>query len=180
MKVLIAYGTTEGQTGKIVEWIAERLRERGQDAEIFNTNSLHAELHLDAFDAVIIAASVHQERHQRSVSNFATAHRAQLDGKPTAFISVSLSVALNKDQTEAKKYVDYFIDKTGWQPGAVHLAAGAIRFSEYDYFKSQIVQFTVMKGGGPSATDKDHELTDWQAVGGFVDAFTEKAVSSCR
>ena len=94
MNVLIVYGTTEGQTRKIAEWIENHIRQCGHDAELRDSAAVASGLALERFDAFIVAASVHHEYHQESVRDFVMAHRQVLDAKPSAFISVSLSAVL--------------------------------------------------------------------------------------
>ena len=60
LNVLIVYGTTEGQTRKIAEWTAKRIRERGHQAKLLDSAALESDLDLDSYDAIMIAASVHQ------------------------------------------------------------------------------------------------------------------------
>lgn len=175
MNVLIVYGTTEGQTRKIAERTATHIRERGDQAKLLDSAALEFDLHLEAYDALIIAASVHQECHQESVTNFVIAHREMLDPKPSAFISVSLSAVLEGAEAEARKYADNFVSVTGWRPRMTLLLGGALRFSEYDYFQEQIVKFIVMGRSGAVNTGRDREFTDWQALAEFVDKFLEAA-----
>jgi len=122
-----------------------------------------------------IAASVHQEYHQETITNFVIAHLEVLDTRPSAFISVSLSAVLEGARTEAQKYVDSFVSVTGWRPRRTLLLGGALRFTEYDYFQEQIVKFIVMKRGHAPSTGRDREFTDWQALTDFVDGFLEAA-----
>lgn len=176
MNVLIVYGTTEGQTRKIAEWTATHVRKLGHEVELRDSASSASDSDLATFDAFIIAASVHQERHQDTIINFAIAHHQLLNAKPGAFISVSLSAVLEDGKKEAQKYVDRFVSVTGWQPRMSLLLGGALRFTKYDYFQEQIVKFIVMKRGGAERTGHDHEFTDWNALAGFVDGFLESAV----
>jgi menaquinone-dependent protoporphyrinogen oxidase len=175
MRVLIVYGTTEGQTRKIAWRIAARARELGHEAQLHDSADLASKLQISAFAATIIAASVHQQAHQETVTGFAIAHRDLLNAKVTAFVSVSLSTALASDHVEAQSYVDRFVAETGWRPTKVLLLAGALRYSGYDYFKQQIVKYIVMKGHGSEDTERDYEFTDWQELSKFVDSFLEMA-----
>ena len=175
MNVLIIYGTTEGQTRKIAEWTATHGRERGHQVELRDSAGLASGSDLAIFHAFIIAASVHQECHQDTITNFASAHHKLLNTKPSAFISVSLSAVLQDGSTEAQRYVDSFVSQTGWHPRMTLLLGGALRFTEYDYFQEQIVKFVVMKRGGAASTARDREFTDWNALAGFVDVFLETA-----
>lgn len=175
MNVLIVYGTTEGQTRKVATWTEARVRERGHQVKLLDSAALAPDLDLEAFQAFIVAASVHHEHHQNTVTNFAFAHRALLNAKPSALISVSLSAALEEELPEAQRYVDRFVSTTGWKPDATLLLAGALRLTEYDYFQEQVVKFIVMKRRGGTLDESDREFTDWGALGDFVDRFLEDA-----
>ena len=175
MNVLIVYGTTEGQTRKIAKWTATHGRERGHQVELRDSAGLASGPELGAFHAFVIAASVHQERHQDTITNFVFAHHELLNTKPSAFISVSLSAVLEDERTEAQKYVDRFVSVTGWHPRMTLLLGGALRFTEYDYFQEQFVKFVVMKRSGDPSPERDHEFTDWNALADFVDRFLETA-----
>lgn len=171
MNVLIVYGTTEGQTRKIAEWIESHVRQRGHKAELRDSASVDSGLGLERFDAFIVAASVHHEYHQESVRDFVMAHRQVLEAKPSAFISVSLSVVLEGAQPEAQKYVETFFSATGWRPAKTLLLGGALHYTNYDYFQEQIVRFIVMKDGAPARGREDREFTDWDELAGFIDGF---------
>lgn len=177
MRVLVVYGTTEGQTRKVAERIAERLHEHGPAAEVFDSTALPPDLQVDAYDAVIVAASVHQYRHQASVVHFVTANLAALSARPTAFISVSLAALAEDSRTEAQSYVDRFLEETGWQPTETLLVAGALLYTQYDFFKRMMMKFIVATHGGPTDSSEDYEFTDWDALSRFVDAFVEKISS---
>ena len=176
VNVLIVYGTTEGQTRKIAGWTATHIRDRGHQVELRDSAALAFDSDLGTFQAFIVAASVHQEHHQETVSDFVVAHHELLNARPSAFISVSLSAVLEEGKTEAQTDVDRFVSATGWQPRMTLLLGGALRFTEYDYFQEQIVKFIVMKRGGAASTERDREFTDWNALAVFVNGFLETAV----
>ena len=144
--------------------------------ELRDGSAFASDLDFGTFHAFIIAASVHQERHQETITNFAIAHHELLNAKPSAFISVSLSAALEETKIEAQKYADRFVSMTGWQPRMTLLLGGALRLSEYDYFQEQIVKFIVLKRGGAASTERDREFTDWGALASFVDEFLATVV----
>jgi len=175
MKLLIAFGSTEGQTQKIAEWIAARVRAAGNEAEVYHSKRRLRGLDVDTFDAIIVAGSVHQKHHQESIVGFALAHRAQLEAKPSAFLSVSLSAALKNGEQDCRDYVEDFVEKCGWRPSNVLMVAGAVRYSEYDFFMEQIIRHVVMQGREPTDLKEDYELTEWEALGKFIDGFMEKA-----
>jgi len=177
MKILVVYGTTEGHTRKISERIVKRIRGFGHDAELHDSTSLPADLDVGAYDAVIAAASVHQHRFQSSLVHFVKEHLEQLQVKPTAFLSVGLSTVLEHDQHAAQGYVDQFLAETGWHPTRTEFVAGALVYTQYDFFKRQMMKLIVWKGDGPTDVSQDYEFTDWDALSGFVDSFIETVTS---
>jgi menaquinone-dependent protoporphyrinogen oxidase len=126
-----------------------------------------------SWDKIIVAGSVHQQRHQESLEIFVVAKRAELQAKPTLFLSVSLSAAFVGGMNEAQSYADAFLRETGWQPTRCLLVAGALRYAEYDYFKEQVIEHIVLKGRTLPGPKGDHEFTDWMLLSRAVDAFLE-------
>ena len=176
--VLISFATTEGQTLKIAERISLQIRERGHEVNLYDTASMTDVPEVAAFDAMIVAASVHEEHHQDSAVNFAAAHLDQLICKPSAFVSVSLSAAMPNGQAEAQHYVDRFIAATGWSPAKALLLGGALRWSECDYFQRQVLKHILLKDDVNPGEDFNHEFTDWMALRSFVDDFLTNCVPS--
>jgi len=175
-RVLISFATTEGQTHKIAERISSQVRQGGYEVGIYDTASVAGVPDVDAFDATIVAASVHEQHHQDSAINFAMAHRDQLHRKPSAFISVSLSAAMPNGQAEAQHYVDRFMAAAGWSPMKVLLLGGALHWSECDYFQRQVLKHILLKGDVPLSEDANYEYTDWVVLQSFVDVFLARYV----
>ena len=94
MNVLIVYGTTEGQTRKIAEWTATRIRDSGHKVQLRDCAAVASDSDFETFQAFLVAASVHQRHHQETITDFVIAHRELLNVRPSAFISVSLSAVL--------------------------------------------------------------------------------------
>jgi menaquinone-dependent protoporphyrinogen oxidase len=172
MRVLVSYGTSEGQTKKIAEAVAARVQELGHDADLFDTASIPTDLHVDSYDKIIIAGSVHQQRHQESVEVFVTAKLAELRKRLTLFLSVSLSAAFSRGLPEAQSYLEAFLKSTGWNPTKSLLVAGALRYAEYDYFRQQIIEHIVLKDHHVDRCTGDYEFTDWpvlfKEIGSFI------------
>jgi len=124
MKVLIAYGSTEGQTRKIVKTIAKQIGNMGHEAQLYDTAGLLGELHPASYDRIILAGSVHAERHQETLELFAIAHLEELQTIPVIFLSVSLAAAFDNGLEEAQGYMDGFAKNTGWKAEHILLVAG--------------------------------------------------------
>lgn len=176
MNVLIAFGSTEGQTRKIAHHIEATLAAANHTVTLTDCSETSKTPSLSAFDAVIVAASVHNKRHQDSVNSFAFVERTHLEAMPSAFISVSLSIIAKDGEEEAQQYIDDFAVETGWTPKAIHLAAGAVRYLEYDFFKEFTVKQLVLDGEEiPDKAAGNPEYTDWNALDRFVKSFIDSA-----
>ena len=93
MRLLIVYGTTEGQTRKIVRFVAEHVEAAGHVATVMDATDAQGGLDLSGYDAAIVAASVHVGRYQTSVQHLVSANIEALSALPTLFLSVSLAAA---------------------------------------------------------------------------------------
>ena len=173
MNILIVYGTIEGQTRKIAAFVADRLHARDVEVALIDSTDVPEDLDADGFDAVVAAGSVHNGRHQASLFQFVRDHIEVLEVKPTAFISVSLSMASEdkEDVLDARECADRFLESAEWKPTVTHLVAGALRYTQYDFFKSWVLKMVAGAKGASTDTSKDHEFTDWKDLEAFVDAF---------
>jgi menaquinone-dependent protoporphyrinogen oxidase len=176
MNILICYATTEGQTRKIAQAVAETLIKAGKKTalcDLAESGSLDAR----RYDAAILAGSVHIGRYQASLVHSIANWLDTLKTIPTGFISVSLSAASDdpKDQADAKACADRLFDETGWTPDLVHHAAGAFRYTRYDFFKRWAMRFIAMQKGAPADTSEDVEYTDWDALERFAGEFVDHA-----
>src|SRR5262245_59888308 len=107
-RILVLYGTTEGHTAKVARFLADTLRADGVSADILDARP--ALPSPDTYDAVIVAASVHEGGYQRTVRRWVHDHAQALNDKPTAFVSVCLAVLQSepKVQRDLAAIVDRF------------------------------------------------------------------------
>ena len=164
MKLLIIYGTVEGQTRKICEVLRNEAKLSGHTVSMNDASGPN--LSPFGFDAVIIASSIHHEKYQTSVEHYVHEHAKILNNTIGAFISVSLTAA--NDVPEGWKELDIitkdFLSKTGWHPIFVEQVAGAIRYSKYNWFKKYILRNIAAKNDAQTNTSEDYEYTDWGQV----------------
>lgn len=172
-KILILYGTTEGQTAKIANHIAEGAKAKGHVVETRLGKNLPGQFSLEDFDAVIIGASVHYTRHQRYIRDLVKSNLEILQRKPSTFFSVSgaASGPREQDRLAAEKMASQFLQETGWQPNKTAIFAGAIVYTQYGFFKRLIMKRIMKSSGGPTDTSRDYEFTDWKAVTQFAEDF---------
>jgi len=175
MKILIVYGTTEGQTRKIARFMEEVLQDAGHKVAIADAADeppAPAE-----YDAILIGASIHILKYQTAVQHYITHHTAELNKKPGAFFSVCLGIAseFEEEHKEVQRITDEFLAQTGWQPLMTTQVAGALKYSQYDFFKKLVMRYISKKEGHITSTHQDYEYTNWEAVKKFVTEFAVKA-----
>ena len=174
-RVLILYGSAEGQTEKIAYAMSETLRRAGIDCNVVKAGTLTPIV--AHYSAIIVAGSVHGGRYQRSVEHWVRAHAAELNDKPTAFVSVCLAILQQSDpkvMAELDAIVRRFTVTTGWNPGIVKQVAGALLYTRYNVFKRWIMKRIVAKAGGETDTSRDYEYTDWADVRRFTEEFLSR------
>jgi menaquinone-dependent protoporphyrinogen oxidase len=168
MRVLVVYGTTEGHTRDLCEYINQVLDEHGAESTVADAAGKPPPP--SEFDLCFIAASLHVGSFQASVVDYACRHHEVLAQKPAAFLAVSLAAAgLNPTGwEEAIQCVRRFTHQTAWTPVAVHHVAGAIRYSRYDFFKRLSVQYIATHRGDKTVPCDECDLTDYEALESFV------------
>lgn len=176
-RVLSTYGTTEGQTAKIVEVVTDVIHVMGHEAEAVDITSL-SDKTPDGYDAVILGASIHLGKHDKRGLEFAHKKHDTLERLPSAFFSVSL--AAHGDTQEAEGYVNQFEEETGWCPDEIALFGGALLYTHYGFIKRHMMK--KIAGDKPGHlgldTSRDYVYTEWDAVKRFAEHFAEKFEST--
>jgi menaquinone-dependent protoporphyrinogen oxidase len=169
MNILLIYGTTEGQTRKISEFIKPELEKQWHVVSL--CDATNHPLAPDGFDAVIIASSVHAGKYQAAVKHYIQKYHAQLNKMHSAFISVSLTAAGDdaEEHKELQDITDKFLAACSWKPCLIEYTAGALLFTEYDYFKKVIMRMIAKREGHPATGDT--EYTDWSKLRAFLKKF---------
>ncbi|KRE77401.1 flavodoxin domain-containing protein [Arthrobacter sp. Soil763] len=167
--IYLPFGTVEGQTARIAEYIAYVIREHGHEARTADLQTAGDVLPGDC-DGVIVGASVHMGRHEGSVTDFVRANRAALERLPSALFSVSL--AAHGDEGSAEDYVEKFEAETGWRPAHVGLFAGALLYTRYGFLKRHMMKrITSSKGSPDTDLSRDYVYTEWDGVRRFTEDF---------
>jgi menaquinone-dependent protoporphyrinogen oxidase len=173
VKVLIAYGTLEGQTARIAEYMADVIRGLGSEAYPIDVDHSGGP-DPGEFDAVIVGASVHLGKYENYVRRFVREHRDTLERLPSAFFSVSLTAHETSDEAgkELAGCVERFVQETGWRSSKVAHFAGALLYTRYGFFKRWIMKKIARDKGSPDLdTSRDYVYTDWDEVKRFAEEF---------
>jgi menaquinone-dependent protoporphyrinogen oxidase len=166
-RVLILYGTTEGQTAKIAEALASAIRAQGAVVDLADASE--SDPSPEGYDGVVVAASVHAGGYQRAVLLWLRAHAEALRLRRTAFVSVCLGVLQHDPQVDGELAVlrDRFLTAARWRPDTVKVVAGSLPYTKYNWLKRWMMRRIVRKAGGDIDTSRDYEYTDWTDVAGF-------------
>lgn len=172
-RVLVCYGTSEGQTAAVAERMADVLEAAGHEPTLVHLAHPPDVLEPDTYDGIVVGASIHLGSHQSYVETFVREHRATLNRRPSAFFSVSLTAAHDdpEDRSPATELLEAFLDETGWDPDATLAVAGALTYSEYGLLERFVMRRIARRAGGDTDTSRDYEYTDWEAVESFAREF---------
>jgi menaquinone-dependent protoporphyrinogen oxidase len=173
-RILVVFGTTEGQTAKIGEALAAAMREQGADVDVIDAAAQNPSP--EPYIGIVVAASVHAGAYQRRLRRWVRTHVAVLQARRTAFVSVCLGVLEHNPATdrELQAIVDRFVSSTGWQPGVTKHVAGALPYRKYNWLKRWLMLRIVRKAGGDTDTSRDYEYTDWEDVRRFAIDFARR------
>lgn len=169
-KILVLYASKHGHTAKIATRIATVLAAEGVEADVREAGGDDADPALLAYDGVLVGASIHGGNHESEILDWAAGHRAQLALLPNAFFSVCLTAADDTAESHAatRRYLDEFVEATGWTPDRSVTFAGALQYREYDFATRLVMRLLMRRGGHPTDASHDYDYTDWDAVERFA------------
>lgn len=175
MRVLILYSTTEGQTRKICRFVADQVQETGHQYTLHDLTD--DPVTPQGYQAVIIGSSVHIGKYQTAAMQYIKDHAAELNQIPSVFLSVSLTAASDtaEGKEELDKITDHFLKFVGWKPTLVKQVAGALKYTQYDFFKRYIMRNISKKEGRTVDTSQDHEFTNWDDLKKSIQGFLVQA-----
>lgn len=169
--VLLLYSTVDGHTRGICEHISQTIDASGFRSTIHELTP-SAAVDLNAYDAVVIGASIRYGKHRPEVTKFINANAATLDAMPAAFFSVNAVARKPEKKTpETNVYVRKFLETIDWKPKLVGIFAGRIDYPSYGLFDKYMIRLIMWITKGPTDLSQTYEFTDWDDVAAFCDAF---------
>ncbi|HVX43852.1 MAG TPA: flavodoxin domain-containing protein [Mycobacteriales bacterium] len=167
-RILLVYVTRRGQTQKIAERVASRLRSAGASVDIRTLPGCPGP---EGYDAVVVGGPVYFSRHSRGLTRYLARHADQLDGIPTGIFQVSLTSAVVDDAhtAHAAALLRNLLARTDFEPGVVGTFAGALRFSRYNRILRRVMFSIARQEKLPVHDYTDQEYTDWDGVDRFCD-----------
>jgi menaquinone-dependent protoporphyrinogen oxidase len=177
--IAIVFASSNGHTGVIANRIAEEVQVHGLRAEVFDVREVPSDLFLSRFDAVVIGGRVHRDKFPRKLRRFVRDHCGTLNRIPSAFFSVSLSMA-GKDEVakqEIHRITARMPAEAAWKPAISAAFAGALLYSRYGFITRHIMRRIAAAAGGDTDVSKDYVYTDWADVRRFALQIAEKATA---
>ncbi|MBS9783547.1 MAG: menaquinone-dependent protoporphyrinogen IX dehydrogenase [Pasteurella sp.] len=170
MKTLILYVTTDGQTKKIAQHIANEIE--GETRLVSLKNEQVSAQKLEDADKIIIGASVRYGHFNPILKNFVQQHYEILNQKKSAFFSINLTARKeDKNTPETNVYTRKFLERISWRPAYTAVFAGKLNYPQYTWYDRAIIRFIMKLTGGETDTTKVIEYTDWQKVTEFAKQF---------
>ncbi|RIV73945.1 flavodoxin domain-containing protein [Flagellimonas aequoris] len=172
MKILIVYGTMEGQTTKIAHFMEELLQKENHKVVLANASKNPPTP--DSFDAILIGSSIHLNTYNPSIRGYIKNNVEVLNKKITGFFSVSMAIIsdLPEKQHEIDQIAKKFLIDSSWNAVEIWHIAGALKFTKYDYLKKITMRSIAKKEDGPIDINKDYEYTNWTKVKNQVSQFS--------
>jgi len=177
-RVLVVYGTTDGQTRRIANRMGEVIAALGQEVSTVDSRTAPPDIAPGDFDAALVLGSVRMGKHQKELTGFVRKYRGELDAIPNAFVSVSLSAGRDRPaaKREVAKCFEHFSAETGWRPNAEIAIAGALPYTRYPVHIRVLMKFISWMMDGDTDTSRDYEYTDWRMVDDFARRFAAALV----
>lgn len=165
-KILIIYSSVNGQTEKISRALQSHLT--GCEIDLCALKQVNT-LDIHTYDQVVLGASVRYGNYSPLLFEFIEKHQDFLTASGSGFFSVNLTARKpEKSSPETNRYIEKFLEKTTWRPKHLAVFAGALKYSEYNWWQTLLIQMIMKITGGSTDTQSDLEFTCWDSVAAFA------------
>ena len=167
-KIIILYSTTDGHTREICDHLQQLVEKSGDQVTVVSLAD-DPEVDLEAFDKIIIGASIRYGKHNVKVNRFIENNLAVINNKPNAFFSVNaVARKAEKAQPQTNPYLQKFLKQIAWQPKQLAVFAGKIDYQMYGFLDRFMIRFIMWMTKGPTDPNTNVEFTDWGQVEKFA------------
>lgn len=187
MELTLVYSTRFGQAQKIMDTLAQQWTQVGLACRLHSVAEVqHDPELLSQAQAAVLGAPIYFGAFDPDFIKLVAQHHAHLNTIPSAFFVVCFAAGSPQatDQVEVIKLSRQFLRQTGWDPALTQGFAGALRYSQYGWFKKRFVHWIAKRAGVPSDIRHDLEMTDWaqvQAFGNrFIDGMLGKPIENAK
>ena len=171
--ILILFSSTDGHTIKIGRRLQGIVGRNGHQATLVSIADAPPP-DLDAYDKIVIGASIRYGKHSRLVLDFINSHRQLLERKPNAFFSVNIVARKpEKSDPETNPYLRKFLCQIAWRPRHLAVFAGKLDYPKYGMFDRFMIRLIMLITHGPTDPATVVEFTDWKKVEAFGQVISE-------
>ncbi len=177
--VLILYMSRGGHTARIARRLCEHIgvdrRPRRHDAP---GRSRARRRGLDHYDVVVLGAPVLYGKYDKSVIEFVTRHRTQLEAKPNSFFNVSVVARVpEKSTVEGNRYMQKFLQLSPWRPRDLKVIAGKVDYPAWPWLDRFMIRLIMKMTNGPTDTTAVIDYTNWDDVRAYGEHLSDAALT---
>ena len=177
--IAICFDTQNGHSKTIAKRMARQLVDLGHDLVLFNIRKGESPS-IAAIDGIAVIGPIYKGQHSRFLRRFVKDHFDTLQSLPSAFLSVSLSAAGDREQQrDAHRVMDQFLEAVRWQPDLRFIVAGDLPYTKYRWLTRLLMKWVVRRANGDTDTSRDYEYTDWAHLKNDTKSFAE-FVFNCK
>ena len=166
-KIIIIFSTTDGHTREICYRLLKIIEKNNNVVTLIPIEDAN-ELDLNAFDKIVIGASIRYGKHSAKIYDFINKNTQILDEKPNAFFSVNVVARKpDKNQPETNPYLKKFLLQISWKPKELAVFAGKIDYQQYNFWDRSMIRIIMWITKGPTDPKTNIEFTDWDQVNKF-------------
>lgn len=168
MHVLVTYATADGSTAGVAQRIADRLADRGHEAEVHTVDEVGSTGGVEPYDAVVIGSAVHDQAWLPAATAFVHDHATPLARRPVWVFSVGMVDAFPRlfrrgaDAEEAKLVAALGDDLS---PAGDHLFSGVVEPGQFPAAGRAVFRLLGVHYG-------DHR--DWAAIDEWADGISDR------
>jgi len=168
-KTLILYSTTDGHTVEICRRLQQVIEQQQGNKVTLLSIIDNAIPDLEAFDQIVIGASIRYGKHNPKVAEFIKQNQSILERKQNAFFSVNVVARKpEKNQPDTNPYMRKFLKKISWKPQRLAVFAGKLDYPKLGVLDRTAIRFIMWITKGPTDPTAVVEFTDWVKVDSFA------------
>ncbi|AUZ05102.2 MULTISPECIES: menaquinone-dependent protoporphyrinogen IX dehydrogenase [Vitreoscilla] len=164
MNIVVLYSSRFGQTLKIAHALQSQWQQASCKVDLFNIEQTPT-LDWDAYDVIVIGASIRYGHYAKAVHRFIDTHTEILNQKPSYFYSVSILAAKAEKSTFATHpYTQKLFANCSWQPQHIAIFAGELAYRKYHIVDKYLMKLVMSFNKNVSSDVQEMEFTDWEKV----------------
>lgn len=134
---LVPYGTAADRTPAAVDRLRQTLERRGHEVTDVEAAVFPANVSIEGFDAVVVAATGGPDGPEDAVEEFARSQRGDLMDAPTALVQCcpTALVVDPADRARAAAQLEGLLTRTAWYPDRVAALDGPLAYARHGFLR---------------------------------------------